>query len=178
MNKNNTNTVTEQPEQNENQSNALVATRRKCLKSFKSNTRVFDDYSIEVMPQAVGEPSQLEVKKVGKSKRYVTNGKNPLACIELKVPADVPDRAAAFFRELDRLTKDIQTSKPELPQGELKLNLDNLKVYHDDVTGEAVAWMRFSTQSSIPISSQLANLLGIINQCFATNPTTRSPQSL
>lgn len=171
-------TTTEQPGQDGNTANGLAATRRKCLKSFKSNTRVFDDYSIEVTPQAVGEPSQLEVKKVGKSKRYVTNGKNPLACIELKVPADVPDRASAFFRELDRLTKDIQTHKPELPQGELKLNLDNLKVYHDDVTGEAVAWMRFNTQSSIPISSQLANLLGIVNQCFATNPTTKSPQSL
>lgn len=153
----------------------LVNTRRKCLKSFKSNTKVFDDFSIEVTPQAVGEPSQLEVKKVGRSKRYVTNGKNPLACIELKVPADVPDRASAFFREL---TRDIQTSKPELPQGELKLNLDNLKVYHDDATGEAVAWMCFSTSSSIPISSQLANLLGIVNQCFATNLTTRNPQRL
>lgn len=165
MNKNNTNTETEQPEQN--QSSTLVETRRKCLKSFKSNTRVFDDFSIEVEPQAVGEPSQLEVKKVGRSKRYVTNGKNPLACIELKVPADVPDRAAAFFKELDRLTRDIQTGKPEPPQGEMKLNLDNLKVYHDDATGEAVAWMRFNTQSSIPISSQLAKLLGIVNQCFA-----------
>lgn len=165
MNKNNTNTVTEKPEQNAQQE--LVATRRKCLKSFKSNTRVFDDYSIEVTPQAVGEPSQLEVKKVGKSKRYVTNGKSPLACIELKVPADVPDRAAAFFRELDRLTKDIQTGKPELPQGELKLNLDNVKVYHDDATGEAVAWLRFNTRSSITISSQLGKLLGIVNQCFA-----------
>lgn len=176
MNKNNNNTTTENPESNAQQE--LVATRRKCLKCFKSNTRVFDDYSIEVTPQAMGEPSQLEVKKVGKSKRYVTNGKNPLACIELKVPADVPDRAAAFFHELDRLTKDIQTSKPELPQGKLKLNIDNLKVYHDDATGEAVAWMCFSTQSSIPISSQLAKLLGIINQCFATNKKSTSRQSL
>lgn len=36
----------------------------------------------------------------------------------------------------------------------------------------------FSTSSSIPISSQLANLLGIVNQCFATNLTTRNPQRL
>ena len=161
----------------ENNNETLVATRRKVLKSFKSNTRVFDDYSIEVTPKAEGEPSQLEVKKVGKSKRYVTNGKSPLACIELKVPADVPDRASAFFHELDRLTKDIQTSKPELPQGEMKLNFEDLKVYHDDVTGEAVAWLSFNTLSSIPISSQLAKLLGIINQCFATKKTYSSPQS-
>ena len=42
--------------------------RRKCVKSFKSNTRVFDDDSIEVTPQEKGEPSQKDVKKVGRSK--------------------------------------------------------------------------------------------------------------
>ncbi len=38
--------------------------RRKLQKSFKSNTRIYDDGSIEVDPQAQGEPSQKEVKKV------------------------------------------------------------------------------------------------------------------
>ena len=52
--------------------------RRKLQKSFKSNTRIYDDGSIEVDPQAQGEPSQKEVKKVGKSKRYITSGTNPL----------------------------------------------------------------------------------------------------
>ena len=56
--------------------------KRKCVRSFKSNTRVFDDDSIEVTPQEKGEPSQKDVKKVGKSKRYVTSGKNP------RVPAE------------------------------------------------------------------------------------------
>ena len=68
--------------------------RKKCVKSFKSNTRVFDDNSIEVTPQEKGEPSQIDVKKVGRSKRYTTNGKNPLTCLELKCPEDVPDKAA------------------------------------------------------------------------------------
>ena len=40
--------------------------RKKCVKSFKSNTRVFDDDSIEVTPQEKGEPSQKDVKKVGR----------------------------------------------------------------------------------------------------------------
>ena len=35
--------------------------RKKCVKSFKSNTRVFDDDSIEVTPQEKGEPSQKDV---------------------------------------------------------------------------------------------------------------------
>ena len=40
--------------------------RRKLQRSFKSNTRIYDDGSIEVDPQAQGEPSQKDVKKVGK----------------------------------------------------------------------------------------------------------------
>ena len=37
--------------------------RRKLQRSFKSNTRIYDDGSIEVDPQAQGEPSQKDVKK-------------------------------------------------------------------------------------------------------------------
>ena len=102
--------------------------RRKLQKSFKSNTRIYDDGSIEVDPQAQGEPSQKDVKKVGKSKRYVTNGKNPLTCVELKCPENVPDKAAFFHKELAKLTKDIQISEPQLPEGEFLLNEDNVKV--------------------------------------------------
>ena len=57
---------------------------RKLQKSYKSNTRIYDDGSIEVDPQAQGVPAQKDVKKVGRSKRYATTGKNPLTCIELK----------------------------------------------------------------------------------------------
>ena len=82
--------------------------KRKLQKSFKSNTRIYSDGSIEVEPQAQGEPSQKDVKKVGKSKRYITNGKNPLTCVELKCPEDVPDKAAYFHKELAKLTKDME----------------------------------------------------------------------
>ena len=81
--------------------------RKKCVKSFKSNTRVFDDDSIEVTPQEKGEPSQKDVKKVGRSKRYATTGKNPLTCIELKCPADVEDKAAFFQKELNRVKSSL-----------------------------------------------------------------------
>ena len=101
---------------------------KKLLKSFKSNTRLYDDNSIEVTPQATGEPSQRDVKKVGRSKRYTTNGKNPLTCLELKCPEDVPDKAAFFHKELAKLTKDMEIEEPELPQGEFLMNEDNVKV--------------------------------------------------
>ena len=101
---------------------------RKLQKSYKSNTRIYDDGSIEVDPQAQGEPSQKEVKKVGKSKRYVTNGKNPLTCVELKCPEDVPDKAAFFHKELAKLTKDMEIEEPQLPEGEFLLNEPSVKV--------------------------------------------------
>ena len=82
----------------ENEESQQKSTRRKLQKSFKSNTRIYDDGSIEVDPQAQGEPSQKDVKKVGKSKRYVTNGKNPLTCVELKCPEDVLTRRPTSTR--------------------------------------------------------------------------------
>ena len=102
--------------------------RKKCIRSFKSNTRVFDDDSIEVIPQEKGTPSQKDVKKVGRSKRYATTGKNPLTCVELKCPDDVADKAAYFRKELAKLTKDIEISEPTLPCGEYLVNNGNLKV--------------------------------------------------
>ena len=74
------------------QQEAPKTTRRKLQKSFKSNTRIYDDGSIEVDPLAQGEPSQKDVRKVGKSKRYITSGKNPLTCVELNVLRMCPTR--------------------------------------------------------------------------------------
>ena len=85
---------------------------KKLLKSFKSNTRVYDDNSIEVTPQAEGTPSQRDVKKVGRSKRYATTGKNPLTCVELKCPEEVTDKAAllCYVRMLSQAHKSGDAS--------------------------------------------------------------------
>ena len=105
-----------------------VSVRRKLVESYKSNTRRYDDGSIEIAPQEKGEPSQKDVKKVGRSKRYATTGKNPLTCIELKCPDNVPDKAAFFHKELAKLTKDMEIEEPQLPEGEFLLNEDQVKV--------------------------------------------------
>jgi hypothetical protein len=167
--------------------------RRKLQKSFKSNTRIYDDGSIEVDPQAQGEPSQKEVKKVGKSKRYVTNGKNPLTCVELKCPENVPDKAAFFHKELAKLTKDIQISEPELPEGEFLLNEDNVKVKlvrtqgtGTSVTSQAtsqmsqspgakiVAWLTFEAKGLLEARKELYNLTSKIDKCFVINENSFS----
>jgi hypothetical protein len=144
--------------------------RKRCVKSFKSNTRVFDDNSIEVTPQEKGQPAQTDVKKVGRSKRYATTGKNPLTCIELKCPEDVADKAAYFQKELAKLTKDIQISEPTLPKGEYLVNKDSLKVCL--VKGEhkqLVAWLTFEVEGLLDVRMQLYQLTSEIDKCFVIN---------
>ena len=144
--------------------------KRKCIRSFKSNTRVFDDDSIEIAPQEKGAPAQKDVKKVGKSKRYQTSGKNPLTCVELKCPEEVVDKAAYFRKELAKLTKDIEIEAPTLPKGEYLVNNDNLKVCL--VSGEhpqIMAWLTFEVEGVLDVRKQLYQLTSEIAKCFAIN---------
>ncbi len=149
---------------------------KKLLKSFKSNTRIFDDNSIEVTPQAEGTPSQKDVKKVGKSKRYVTNGKNPLTCVELKCPEDVPDKAAFFHKELAKLTKDMEIEEPQMPEGEYLLNEDNVKVRFAAREQRVMAWLTFETKGLIDVRRELYNLTSKIDKCFVINETLVAQQ--
>ncbi len=142
---------------------------RKLQKSYKSNTRIYDDGSIEVDPQAQGEPSQKDVKKVGRSKRYVTNGKKPLTCVELKCPEDVPDKAAFFHKELAKLTKDIQISEPQMPDGEFLLDEANVKVRLSAKDGKVTAWLSFEAKGLIDVRRELYNLTSKIDKCFVIN---------
>ncbi len=146
-----------------------ITPRRRLQRSFKSNTRIYDDGSIEVDPQAQGEPSQKDVKKVGKSKRYVTNGKNPLTCVELKCPENVPDKAAFFHKELAKLTKDIQISEPEMPEGEFLLNEPNVKVRFSAKDGKVLAWLTFEAKGLLEVRKELYNLTSKIDKCFVIN---------
>ena len=170
--------VMEDVKKQENEVQGTSSPRRKLQKSFKSNTRIYEDGSIEVDPQAQGEPSQKDVKKVGKSKRYVTNGKNPLTCVELKCPDDVADKAAFFHKELAKLTKDIQIKEPTLPKGEYLINKDRLKVCitKGQTPCEVVAWLKFEAKGLLEIRRELYNLTSEIDKCFVINETLVVPQ--
>ena len=143
--------------------------RRKLQKSFKSNTRIYSDGSIEVDPQAQGEPSQKDVKKVGKSKRYITNGKNPLTCVELKCPEDVPDKAAYFHKELAKLTKDMEIEEPQMPEGVFLLNEPCVKVKFAADEQRVMAWLTFEVEGALNVRKQLYNLTSEIDKCFVIN---------
>ena len=150
--------------------------RKKCVKSFKSNTRVFDDDSIEVTPQEKGEPSQKDVKKVGRSKRYATTGKNPLTCIEQKCPANVEDKAAFFQKELAKLTKDIQIEEPTLPEGEYLVNKDSLKVCFVKEEKKVMAYLTFEAKGLLEVRRELYSLTSEIDKCFVINQDSICPQ--
>ena len=142
---------------------------KKLQKSFKSNTRIYDDGSIQVDPQAQGTPSQKDVKKVGKSKRYVTNGKKPLTCVELKCAEDVPDKAAFFHRELAKLTKDMEIKEPQMPDGEYLLNQPNVKVRFAPKEQKVMAWLTFEIKGLLEIRRELYALTSEIDKCFVIN---------
>jgi hypothetical protein len=144
--------------------------RKKCIRSFKSNTRVFDDDSIEVIPQEKGTPLQKDVKKVGRSKRYATTGKNPLMCIELKCPDEVADKAAYFRRELAKLTRDIEISEPALPAGQFLVDDDRLKVrLVEGDKRQILAWLTIDIEGVLDVRKQLYQLTSEIEKCFAIN---------
>ena len=166
----------EEIKKQENEVQGTSSPRRKLVESYKSNTRRYDDGSIEIAPQEKGEPSQKDVKKVGKSKRYITSGKNPLTCVELKCPEDVPDKAAYFHKELDKLTKDIQIEKPEMPEGEFLVNKDNLKVCFAAKEGKVTAWLTFETKGLLEVRRELYSLTSEIDKCFVINSDSICPQ--
>ena len=143
--------------------------RKKCIKSFKSNTRIFDDNSIEVTPQTVGTPLQKEVKKVGRNKRYSTTGKNPLTCVELKCPEDVPDKAAFFHKELAKLTKDMEIEEPQMPEGVFLLNEPCVKVKFAADEQRVMAWLTFEVEGLLDVRTQLYQLSSKIDKCFVIN---------
>ena len=176
MKKSEENQVQEPVAQQQEAPTQQKSTRRKLQKSFKSNTRIYDDGSIEVDPQAQGEPSQKDVKKVGKSKRYITSGKNPLTCVELKCPDNVPDKAAFFHKELAKLTKDMEIEEPTLPKGEYLVNKDRLKVCFVKDEQKVVAWLTFETKGLLEIRRELYSLTSEIDKCFVINENSVCPQ--
>ena len=153
----------------ENEVQGASSSRRKLVESYKSNTRRYDDGSIEIAPQEKGEPSQKDVKKVGRSKRYATTGKNPLTCIELKCPDNVPDKAAFFHKELAKLTKDMEIEEPQMPEGEFLMDEPNVKVKFSAKDSRVVAWLTFEIKEKYDIRRELYNLTSKIDKCFVIN---------
>ena len=162
----------------ENEVQGTSSPRRKLVESYKSNTRRYDDGSIEIAPQEKGEPSQKDVKKVGRSKRYATTGKNPLTCIELKCPDNVPDKAAFFHKELAKLTKDMEIEEPQMPEGEFLLNEPNVKVRLSAKEHQVVAWLTFEAKGLIEVRRELYTLTSKIDKCLYTNENSVCPQKL
>ena len=155
---------------------ASAQKKRKLVESYKSNTRRYDDGSIEIVPREKGQPIQKDVKKVGRSKRYATTGKNPLTCIELKCPENVPDKAAYFQKKLAKLTKDIRIEEPSLPKGEFLVNKDCLKVCFVKDERKVMAYLTFDVKGLLEVRRELYSLTSEIDKCFVINQDSICPQ--
>ena len=113
---------------------------------------------------------------MGKSKRYVTSGRNPLTCVELKCPEDVPDKAAFFQRELAKLTRDIAISEPPLPEGEFLIDKANLKVKLSASEHRVMAWLTFDVKGLLEVRRELYSLTSEIDKCFVINEALVCPR--
>ena len=89
--------------------------------------------------------------------------------MELKCPEDVPDKAAFFHKELAKLTKDIQISEPQMPDGEFLLDEANVKVRLSAKDGKVTAWLTFEAKGLIDVRRELYNLTSKIDKCFVIN---------
>ena len=155
----------------------LRTVMKKLVKTYKSNTRLYDDDSIEVTPQQQGEPTQKDVKKVGRSKRYATTSKNPLMCIELKCPDDVVDKAAFFQEELNKLTRDIEIAEPKMERNaKFLVNDEDLKVCFVKNQKLLKAFLQFHTEGLLDVRRVLYNLTSKIDKCLVINETLICPQ--
>ena len=84
----------------------------------------------------------------------------------------MPDKAAFFHKELAKLTKDIQISEPELPEGEFLLNEPNVKVRFSAKDGKVLAWLTFEAKGLLEVRKELYNLTSKIDKCFVINESS------
>ena len=91
---------------------------------------------------------------------------------------NVPDKASYFHKELAKLTKDIQISEPQMPDGEFLLNKDNLKIKLVRTQGGAkvIAWLTFEVEGILDVRKQLYQLTSEIDKCFVINEASVCPQ--
>ena len=87
-------------------------------------------------------------------------------------PENVPDKAAFFHKELAKLTKDIQISEPEMPEGEFLLNESNVKVRLSAKDGKVSAWLTFEAKGLLEVRKELYNLTSKIDKCFVINESS------
>ena len=82
----------------------------------------------------------------------------------------MPDKAAFFHKELAKLTKDIQISEPELPEGEFLMDDTDVKVKLVRAQRpRIIAWLTFEAKGLIDVRRELYNLTSKIDKCFVIN---------
>lgn len=123
-----------------------------------------------------GEPVQKNVKKVGQSSFYETEGQKDSSYVcHLKVSKGSADPAAEMEEQLERLTTSIRKKKLGKPRGKRLVDTPELTVYHDKRESKVSVLMTIDLQTEGELSSKLFNLTADVNKCFAINQKSLRP---
>ena len=124
------------------------------------------------------DPVQKNVKKVGSSSFYETEGAKQSSYVcHLRVDKDCEDPAAEMQEQLNKLTASIQRKAPAAPRGKFLLNREDVVVVHNQTQREVTVRLTINLQTEGEVSAKLFNLISEVNKCFAINqkeliPTT------
>ena len=100
------------------------------VKKVRGTARIFDDDSLEFIPQQTGSPVQKDVKKVRKSSFYKTNGEKESSMVmHLNVDANSTDPVAELTEDFDKLLKNVSPKAEKKLSGKKLMDEDGTTVY-------------------------------------------------
>lgn len=142
--------------------------------SAKVNTET-GDFQFAAYQQ--GEPVQKNVRRMGESSLYETEGKKESSIVaHLKVSRLSEDPAAELEEQLTELTKELR-KEPETRPRRLKclLDLPDAKVWHDRREKKVRVELTIPTVC-VDMTATLLNLTSQVTKCFAINRTSLLPR--
>ena len=150
----------------------MTTTVKEKSKKVRGTAEIFADNSITFRPQAEGEPTQLEKKKIGRSSFYkTTSEKEPQFVAHLSVPADSPDPVAQMQEELASLTKGMETKREISPKGKVLVDYGGLRIYTNNAQRTITVQQTIDCASHPNYEKFMLNQLQEIFKCFTINQT-------
>jgi len=138
------------------------------------------DHSVEFTPQGTGDPVQKNVRKLGESRYYETEGgrRSPgFHVVHLKAPMTSADPVADMAEQLEQLTAPLRKTKsaPEVVRERCLLDGFDVMVYFAKREKRVRIEMRVPTDCS-DMTAYLLDLTSQVSRCFAINETSLRPR--
>ena len=151
----------------------MTTTSKEKSRKVRGTAEIFADNRITFRPQAEGEPTQLEKKKIGRSSFYkTTSEKEPQYVAHLSVPADSPDPVAQMQEDLALLTKGMETKTDVQPKGKLLVDNDGLRIYTNNSRKTITVVQEIDLSAHPNYEKFMLNQMQQIFRCFTINETS------